>query len=828
MSSTNMLAGIMNYVTRVKSRLSYKASGQSKSRFLNDRAADTVTVLDYSADPTGATSSTEAFLLAQQKSLNPYVPEGIYKIDPTLIDITRLRGPGYLDLNGNLIAIEGIVDSGIMGQRKLLSLNYGDGITSAQIYPGAGNALQGIACIKYQGVDKVFITQQVIGTGYHDPTTRTRIAEFNYAEDGRSVRPVQFTDPIPMSHGSDLSGIVENGELFLFSCSTMDPNITGQGGKGYSKLRYRGAATTEADVSQYYLIGQPGDSNPLNIYQSGTITISADGKLVVGVFTSNVGTGRFLIIWDRKEVEAAADPKQVRPKFGPFPIQRGLGSYGSTLQGMASDGRMIYTLWGGGAPGGVKCIQVYTLGGSLQRAFPVSLAASLYTNDELKGKTAGGIPVSFEPEGLTIRGDELIVTGMDSWKQINDIVSYVGYNWASTTTAANLNHMPTDRLYWYKVPNVANKGEWSSTTTYASGPYLKRIKHMFGIATLSLAKGNAPIQGEMDQVSGTAVQYYAGANTVVNRENGGYTVSVYDEATALAYKAYEHNGVDTLLIYDTNPTSGTNNVSIRSTWSGTQWGMQLRSKNGSVAQGAYIDLISTDSPNAPGEARISSVGDGALRLQASGKTMFAATGTECVFYSNERPVTDNTYSKGTASRVYTSIYLQTAPIVSSDERLKTPVRPMSEREINVGRRLAREQGFYQWLDKVKSEGPDVARLHAGMTVQRAIAIFKEEGLDPNRYGSICHDKWDDEFETVPAVMLGTGKYRTIYDSVTGEVRGEEEIMEEWAPASERQTLWAGDKFSFRDGELRTLIDRALAYDQDMILKRLDALERNVA
>ena len=83
--------------------------------------------------------------------------------------------------------------------------------------------------------------------------------------------------------------------------------------------------------------------------------------------------------------------------------------------------------------------------------------------------------------------------------------------------------------------------------------------------------------------------------------------------------------------------------------------------------------------------------------------------------------------------------------------------------------------------------------------------------------------WGDEFETVEAVWLGTGRFRVYIDKEGNEI-DREEIMEKWADAAERQTLWAGDKFSFREGELHNLMIRALVYDQDEIMQRLSALE----
>jgi hypothetical protein len=787
-------------------------------RSSQDKMRDTSSVKDFGAS--GAGDDTASFIAAGPGAA---VPDGMFSIDPKLVDLASLSGPGSVLAGGNIHSLAEIADHGVIGQRKLATLLYGDDIGGPVIYQNAQNALQGVAFARHNGVDRIFISQQVSGSGFTDVSTRTRITEFKFTADGSDIIPVAFTDPLPLSHGSDLSAFVENGELYLFTTSTAE-FIGTRGGKGYSKVKWNGAVTNISDIQYFYLVGEPGDSNPINGYQSGSVAVSTDGKLIVMIFTSFYGTGRFLIVWDRAEVEACANPRLVRPLFGPSPIERAPGEFGSTMQGLASDGRHVYTIWGLGAPGAARTIQTYTLGAELINSFPVALAAALYTDSELKGSSPLGVPVSFEPEGLTIIGDELVCTGLDAWKAVSSVVSYKGYNWASTSTASNTGIRPTNRSSWLRTLVAANAGEWVSTGTYPSGAYTKHHKHLFGIARLSAAKGNKPIQGSvMDAPTGTIAEYYAGTDIAYNLENGSFTIAAFEEALGTYIKALELNFGNSLNLFDTSVGAQSHYASVRSVWTGNQWGLQLRSKNGQSTSGAFIDLISTDSPNGAGEVRVSGVGGAGVRLQVDGATMFAAAATESIFYGNERPLNNNVYSKGTPSRVYTTIYLQTAPVVSSDARLKAPVRSMGEAEIAIGRRLARELGFYKWLCSIDEKGGADARWHVGMTVQSAIKIFEEEELDPFEYGAICHDVWGDEFETVDAVWLGTGRYKIQYDEAGKEI-AREEIMEKWADAAERQTLWAGDKFSFREGELHGLMIRALAYDQDQINERLLALE----
>lgn len=195
------------------------------------------------------------------------------------------------------------------------------------------------------------------------------------------------------------------------------------------------------------------------------------------------------------------------------------------------------------------------------------------------------------------------------------------------------------------------------------------------------------------------------------------------------------------------------------------------------------------------------------------------------------PAADNTVSYGTAARRPTQLFAATATIGTSDAREKTPVRGLTEAEYAVGLQLAREIGAYQWLEAVERKGAG-AREHFGQTVQRAIQIFQQHGLDPFGYGAICYDTWERETVEHPA------QYEQIEIPAVLDEQGNEIaparykqgalIREAWTEV----TLKAGDRYSWRDSELFWLMIAAqqrqadeLARQQEQILQRLAALER---
>lgn len=163
------------------------------------------------------------------------------------------------------------------------------------------------------------------------------------------------------------------------------------------------------------------------------------------------------------------------------------------------------------------------------------------------------------------------------------------------------------------------------------------------------------------------------------------------------------------------------------------------------------------------------------------------------------PIADNAYSIGDSSHRITQLYATTSTIATSDGRLKTDVRKMSDNELKAASLLAKEIGFYKWLEQVQSKGED-ARWHPGMTVQRAIEVMKECDLNPDEYSFICYDKWEDSYGWRPAYD------RQISDSDGNPaLNSEGEPLMETVEAERYLEKEAGDLYSFRFDQLMSFI-----------------------
>lgn len=159
------------------------------------------------------------------------------------------------------------------------------------------------------------------------------------------------------------------------------------------------------------------------------------------------------------------------------------------------------------------------------------------------------------------------------------------------------------------------------------------------------------------------------------------------------------------------------------------------------------------------------------------------------------PMADNQYNLGWGSGRPMNLYAVNGTINTSDARLKNDVRMMADPETEAAKEIAKEIGFWTW--KEQADINDI-REHCGLTVQRAMEIMKNHGLEPFDYAFICYDKWDEH-----TVVSGYGPAND---------DGTENPIYKTIPAS--------DRYSFRLDELNMFIAKGFE-------ARLSAIEEKL-
>lgn len=112
------------------------------------------------------------------------------------------------------------------------------------------------------------------------------------------------------------------------------------------------------------------------------------------------------------------------------------------------------------------------------------------------------------------------------------------------------------------------------------------------------------------------------------------------------------------------------------------------------------------------------------------------------------PGNDNVQAIGTAATRWQQLYAGTGSINTSDARLKTSLQAPTDALMRAWGKVNYQ--IFQFTDAVEKKGAD-ARLHVGLIAQQVIEAFNSEGLDSTRYGLLCYDEWDDQYEDVEVV-----------------------------------------------------------------------------
>ncbi|WP_423855581.1 tail fiber domain-containing protein [Acinetobacter guillouiae] len=121
----------------------------------------------------------------------------------------------------------------------------------------------------------------------------------------------------------------------------------------------------------------------------------------------------------------------------------------------------------------------------------------------------------------------------------------------------------------------------------------------------------------------------------------------------------------------------------------------------------------------------------------------SGTSVSVSFYGNITPNTDNAQTLGSTGSRWSTVYLGTAPVVTSDERLKQQFRSQSEREKAAALEIKNAICLYKFNDAVDLKG-DGARWHVGVKAQQVISILEAHELEPFEYGFVCYDEWEDQ------------------------------------------------------------------------------------
>jgi hypothetical protein len=201
-----------------------------------------------------------------------------------------------------------------------------------------------------------------------------------------------------------------------------------------------------------------------------------------------------------------------------------------------------------------------------------------------------------------------------------------------------------------------------------------------------------------------------------------------------------------------------------------------------------------------------------LAINASTKLKFLRNG-------DVRPGADNSQAFGSVDARWSTIYAGTGTINTSDGDDKDKVAAAFDdaAAIRAARRI--DLVRFQWRDAILEKGVDGARLHFGVIAQQVKEAFEAEGLDAFRYGLLCFNEWEDQFDEVQEQAKDAGG-NLLWDEQDNGAR-----LPRVSVRRELRTA-AGSRYGVRYDELWALMIAAERQRNDTMEARLAALEAN--
>lgn len=155
---------------------------------------------------------------------------------------------------------------------------------------------------------------------------------------------------------------------------------------------------------------------------------------------------------------------------------------------------------------------------------------------------------------------------------------------------------------------------------------------------------------------------------------------------------------------------------------------------------------------------------------------------------------NNTYNIGGAQMVFSNAFLQNAPIVVSDRRMKNTIEDISDAVLDAWAKV----DYRSWkLNDATDIKGDAARTHFGVIAQSVRDAFAEEGLDGCDYGILIHD--------------------------TSDFGGEDILDSEGNPTGEKTPKGKNDKWMVRMEEMLVLEAALMRRSQKRLEEKLNKL-----
>ena len=393
------------------------------------------------------------------KDLNDLITALSLRTGKNELDIINLQNEDkkiYNRFNGKFDEIHRKSNKSLY-QTLLMNLDLGN--ESNPLFEGSYKANQGLAYIKHQGKEYLFTRSRVKDKGWSE-NEETRITMYVLSEEGLSIKPIEISENLRIGH-QGISAYIENDEIVLITSVYNN--------KGYAKIKWRGNETCQKDVQEFILLN-PNDTpnDKYSMFYNCTPSVDKTGQyLILACSTTMPSPLRYALVYDRYKIECEAVHTNAQPvtsfKINPAPFPAG-----NVVQDVANDDNFIYIFTGGSNYYDPMNISTYNYNGEYIGYMKVDLSKNKFTDEDVTNNN-----VVIEPEGLTIRGDNLIAQCVTNYKEggCGDASCQVNLKHVYEISTKKLNSRSESLNYTtvFDVPSGMHFHSNSSEITYGKG-----------------------------------------------------------------------------------------------------------------------------------------------------------------------------------------------------------------------------------------------------------------------------------------------------------------------------------------------------------------------
>lgn len=681
------------------------ATGGSAARYLGDRFSDMVNVMDYGATGDGTTDDTAAFTAAAQAGKPVFVPDGSYKLSGTV---------GGSFFGGSGVTLSMPLDfyqiDARMGRLACLAFKG----TSIGPLPfdkdndttNWGRAIQGFAYDKYSGVlyahanyahQGVFLfafdwkTKKRLGTNY--PTAFYDCV----AHQGIGLyRPDAESEPLLFSGGNEFTEPDTEDTSKLNELNLIKWDYSNPGSFTKQKTWYL------FDTSTYTL-------------RAPNVCVSEDGTKLCAI-TKRTSDGFLVVgVWNISDIISAENGMNIQ-SLALHIFESPWGSAEIAGQNMACDSENIYFLNSNArvSPHYIKAISINTGAITLDRyGSKEGFDLGYVSPGAFEGEAIGFLPIGNRTHfcmAVTVSSPE---NGGYSIPEFFDMETPSG---------------PMDKDVGIVVYGPGQTG----TTADTDDDFINEMQYFTSGSFTDLSGGAWFLDRWFTDRSGAGRQIAYRGNTAGDIRTRVFT-GVWSDWNSFVFE--KQDGLITILGSYIGDERSTNQRSCL---------LLQANRDDPAKSGFYIERFCQNSAQASFDGNSFIDFDSYINnVRKRIATIGGIYSSGSYSYGFVSPGEDNKVQLGSSDFRYTAVYAVTGSIQTSDERVKQNVSSPIESLLRAWGNV--EYKTFQFDDAVEKKG-EGARIHVGLIAQSVARAFASEGLDAERYGLFCYDKWEDEFD----------------------------------------------------------------------------------